>query len=198
MAIVDVNGNPIRHNKYKEHDRIANIEFGSGIGYFGKREYPECYLTDQKIPQVQHFMECVPDYHNSDCHYIDFVCDFYHHNFNGRLFQRIVLCNPHEFGYKGLLEARIFFDRAGDLLDKNGQIIVICSRSNPFGKKKNLDIYLGHNIRTNQSKYQFEIEDFEEMDTTHRIRTEYRFKQSCLIKDTIPNQKITIKKISNQ
>lgn len=197
MAIFDINGNHIKPNNYNNLDEIVNIEFGSGKGYFGKSEYPECYLTDQKIPQVQHFMECLPDYHNSDCHYIDFACDFYHHNFNGRLFQRIVLCNPHKFGYKGLLEARIFFNRAGDLLDKDGRIIIICSRSNAFGKKKNLDLYLGHNIRTNQSKYQFEMEDFEEMDTTHRIRTEYRFKQSCLIKDTIPNQKITIKKISN-
>lgn len=196
MAIFDISGNHITPNNYNNLDEIVNIEFGSGKGYFGKREYPECYLTDQKIPDLQHFMECLPDYHNSDCHYIDFACDFYHHNFNGRLFQKIVLCNPYEFGYIGLSEAKIFFNRAGDLLDNNGQII-ICSKSNPFVKKRKLVDYLGCNISSFQSKYKFIMQEFEEMNETHRIRQDYRFKYSCLIKDATPDQKITIKKISN-
>jgi hypothetical protein len=198
MAIVDINGDYIKQNKYNEYDKVVNIEFGSGKNYFGKCEYPECYLTDKNIPQTPHFIECLPDYHEADCHYIDFACDFYHHNFNGRLFKKIVLCNPYEFGYKGLLEAKIFFNRAGDLLENSGRIIIICSRTNPYVKKAKLDEYLTCSSPLVKSNYQFVLEEFEEMDAMHRIRKEYKFKQSCLKSDATPHQKITIKKISTQ
>jgi hypothetical protein len=198
MAIIDINGNPIKHNEYNEHDKIVNIEFGSGKNYFGKREYPECYLTDINVPSVMHFMDVFPDYLNADCHFIDFTCNFYSHNFNGRLFEKIILCNPYDFGYNGLLEGKFFFDRAGDLLEHNGQLIIICSKSNPFASKKKLDLYLRSDGSSFQSKYKFEVEAFEEMDINHRIVKEYQFKQCCLEKITIPNQKIIIKKNSTR
>ncbi len=195
MAIFDINSNYIKQNKYDKYDKVVNIEFGSGKNYFGKCEYPECYLTDKNIPQSPHFMECLPDYHEADCHYIDFACDFYDHNFYGRLFQKIILCNPFGFGYQ-LSEGRLFFNRAGDLLDNNGQIIIICSKTNPHVKKKLLDFYLSTNNPLWKSRYDFEIEHFEVMDNEHYIRKQYKFKQSCLIKDATPDQKIIIKKIS--
>lgn len=197
MAIFDINGTPIKHNEYKKHDNIVNIEFGSGKNFFGKCEYPECYLTDKNIPQLQHFIECLPDYHKANCHYIDFACDFYNYNFDGRLFQKIILCNPYDFGYQGLAEGKLFFDRTGDLLDNNGQIIIICNKSNQFVKKKKLDDYLRCAIPSLQSKHKFIVEEFEEMNETHKIRQNYKFKQACLEKDATPDQKIIIKKNSN-
>ena len=193
MAILSRNGNPIEQNNYNVNDGIIHIEFGSGDTCFGKREYPRCYLTDLKIPAKQHFMQCLPDYENVDCHYIDFECDFYNHNFDGRLFEKIILCNPYNFGCYGLIEGQIFFNRLGELLNNGGQVIIICNKTNPFASKRKVQSFLD-NVDF-RSRYEFQINEILDIDETHIIRQDYNFKYCCLLKNATPDQLIIINKI---
>lgn len=196
MAINDVNGNQITQNFYNVSDGIINIEFGAGKGYFGKKEFPSCYTTDKKTPSVDHFILHPLNYDTIDCHYIDFDCDFFEHNFNNRKFNNIILCNPYGFGYYGYLGAQKFFNRAGEILNDNGKIIVLCTHSNKFAKKDALEDYLSLEDSDFKSNYEFMLEEFVNLDANHPINQGYKFHQSCLNKKTIPNQKLVITKVS--
>lgn len=134
------------------------------------------------------------DYINEDCHYLDGTCNFYEHDFK-RKFDNLIFCNPYNYGYLGLSGAKIFFDKAGDILSENGRIHIIGKSSNKWCKKDALDSFLKNEIPIYKSKYNYEVEDFEELDSNHPINVNYVFFESGLKKITIPNEKIIIKKI---
>jgi hypothetical protein len=193
MPILDINGHPITH--LNSQSNIRNIEFGAGKNYFGKVLYPECFLTDKNLPPLSHFTE-LPYYDkDSNCHYIDFICDFDNHNFNEHTFDTIILCNPFGFGYSTLILAQSFFNRLGDLLNDNGQVVVISSHTNIFGKQKNLQRFLDSTDPEFYSKYIFELESFEELTPEHVIRLDFTFRKSCLDEIATPSQKMIIRKI---
>jgi len=195
MDIIDNLGRPIEaYNDFPNNLNVHNIEFGAGKNNFGKIEYPNCYLTDLEYPKnKQYYFERIGE--DLDCHFLDSICDFYKTSID-RQFQNIILCNPYGFGYSGFGNAKKFFDRAGDLLLDNGRLQIIGSWKNPWCKKESFDNYLLTDLVVYKSKYQFELESFEELDENHDIIKKYNFYAMGLETTTIPNQKLTIKKTS--
>lgn len=196
MMILDKHGNPIIYHENFPHDmEVTNIEFGAGRNDFGKREYPNCFVTDLSYPEdlKSYFNEYHEDI--SDYHYLDNLCDFYNTNFQ-RQFQNIILCNPYGYGFSGLAGAKKFFDRAGEILVNNGQIHIIGKSNNPWCKKESFDKFIKNDtIKEFQSKYKFKLESFENLDTDHQINTIYKFYTTGLKKETVPDERLTIKKL---
>ncbi len=195
MPILDKFGNEIAHHIDFPNDlEVNNIEFGAGRNNFGKREHPNCYLTDLSYPELLlHFKEH-NDYETQDCHYLDNVCHFYDYNFT-RKFENIILCNPFGYGFSKLGNAQKFFNRAGDILSENGKIHIIGKSNNPWCKKESFDKFLKNEIETYKSKYNFEIESYDPLDSNHEINTSYIFYCTGLRDKTIPNERLIIKKL---
>ncbi|MDQ5930359.1 MAG: hypothetical protein QG594_2147 [Bacteroidota bacterium] len=195
MPILDKFGNEILHHiEFPNDTNVHNIEFGAGKNNFGKREYPNCFLTDLEFPDfVLHFKQDI-DYSNSDCHYLDGICDFYDYNFN-RKFENIILCNPFGYGYKGLGDAKFFFNRAGDILTQNGKIHIVGKSNNDWCKKDSFDKFIKNEIEVFKSKYDFELETYELLDSNHEINIKYKFYQTGLKRLTEPNERLIIKKL---
>jgi hypothetical protein len=195
MPLIDKFGNPILYHLNFPNDlEVSNIEFGAGRNDFGKREYPNCYVTDLSYPELlSHFTDFNED--TIDYHFLDNLCDFYNSKFD-RQFENIILCNPYKYGFKGLGGAKKFFDRAGEILVKNGKIHIIGKSNNPWCKKESFDKFIKNDeIPAFKSKYDFELEDFEILDELHEINTNYRFYSTGLEKQTIPNERLIIKKL---
>lgn len=195
MPILDKFGNPISyHIDFPNDLEVSNIEFGAGRNNFGKREYPNCYVTDLSYPELlsyfTHFNEDSTEYH-----FLDNICDFYDSKFD-RKFENIILCNPYKYGFKGLAGAKKFFDRAGEILVTNGKIHIIGKSNNPWCKKESFDNFIKNDeIPAFKSKYNFELENFETLDELHEININYRFFSSGLLKETMPNERLIIKKL---
>ncbi|WP_175622834.1 hypothetical protein [Chryseobacterium schmidteae] len=194
MPIVDKFGNPIQYHENFPHDlNIVNIEFGAGRNNFGKREYPSCYLTDLSYPKMLSYFNEYND-ENSDYHYLDNICNFYDSSFD-RQFQNIILCNPYNYGFKKLWDGKKFFDRAGELLNEQGELHIIGKSSNYWCNKESFDKFSKNEIGTYISKYQFELLSFENLNEEHEINQNYTFYTSELRQRTIPNERLIIKKL---
>ncbi|MDQ6470132.1 hypothetical protein RB619_05715 [Flavobacterium sp. LHD-80] len=196
MPILDKNGNPIAYHEIFPGDvEVNNIEFGAGRNNYGKIEYPNCYVTDLSYPAElkSYFQEYEDD--NTDYHYLDNICDFYNTNF-GRQFENIILCNPYGYGFYGLAAAKKFFDRAGEILIENGLIHILGKNNNKWSKKESFDKFIKNDVITvYQSKYDFKLESFETLDSEHDINVKYKFYTTGLLTETIPNERLIIKKL---
>lgn len=194
MPINDINGTPIIHHLNFPNDVVTNIEFGAGKNYFGKKEFPDCYLTDLTIPDgLPHFTHYV-DYEVENCHFLDANCDFYEYNFE-RTFKNIILCNPFNYGYNGLGSAKKFFDRAGELLSENGKIHIIGSSLNKWCCKDSFDEYLKNDIEVYKPNHTFIIEEHEKLTRQHQINLTYSFFRTELKDRTVPDERLVIKKV---
>jgi hypothetical protein len=194
MPVLDKFGNPIQfHANFPYDNDILNIEFGAGRNNFGKREFPSCYLTDLSYPNLLSYFSDYTD-ENEDYHYLDNICDFYDIRL-GRQFDNIILCNPYMYGYKNLGEAKRFFNRAGKILNTDGKLHIIGSSSNPWCKKDSYDKYVKNEIEAYFSEYNFELESFEVLNQEHEINRAYNFFTSGLNQQTVPNEKLIIKKL---
>lgn len=193
MSILDKNGNPIEYYANFPNDQeILNIEFGAGKNNFGKREYPSCYLTDKYFPQVPSYFNEY-DSEEIDYHFLDHTCDFYESHFE-RNFDNIILCNPYDYGFKKLGDAKKFFNRAGTLLNANGRLHIIGSSFNPWCNKESLDKFIKNEIEQYFSTYKFELESYEDLDTDHVINQKYDFYSTGLNQKTTPNERLILKK----
>lgn len=193
MPITDINGNPLVHHVNFPIDEVRNIEFGAGKNYFGKREFPSCYITNLTTPNLHHFTH-YPNYELEDCHYLDATCDYYNYNFN-REFENIILCNPYHFGFSGLGAGKRFFDRAGELLCREGKIHIVGHSSNPWCGIDYYDEYMSNEIEEFKSIYEFELLGCVPLPRTHPINTTYKFFKSELLDRTYPDQMLVIKKL---
>ncbi len=193
MPINDIHGIPLIHHPNFPNDIVNNIEFGAGRNYFGKKEFPHCYLTDLKMPDLNHF-STYENYEIEDCHFLDASCDFYKFNF-GRTFENIILCNPYFYGFLGLGNAKKFFDRAGDLLSQQGRIHIIGSSSNKWCSKDSFDEYFENEIDEYKSNHTFVLDVHEELTRQHQINLTYNFYKTELRDPTIPNQRLVIQKM---
>lgn len=193
MPILDLYGDEIlHHNDFPNNVEIKNIEFGAGKNFYGKKEFPKCYLTDLSYPDFLHFSQN-ENYNEDNSHFLDDICDFYEYNFE-RTFENIILCNPFGYGFKDLGDAKRFFDRAGELLIDNGEIHIVGSSINPWCSIDSFNEYMLNEIEIYKSLYNFQVESFEELSRECRINTTYRFYKRELKQITIPNQKLVIKK----
>lgn len=194
MSIVDKFGDPIQYHGNFPHDlNVMNIEFGAGRNDFGKREYPSCYLTDLTYPEMlSYFREYNED--TVDYHFLDNVCNFYDSSFE-RQFDNIILCNPFDYGFKKLGDAKKFFDRTGELLNVDGRLHIVGHSNNPWCKKDSFDNFIKNEIEVYFSKYKFELETYEVLNTDHEINQTYKFYSTGLNQRTVPNERLIIKKL---
>lgn len=197
MPIFDRFENEISHHvDFPSNLEINNIEFGAGRSFYGKKEYPKCYLTDLNYPELLHFTQA-ENYTEENSHFLDDLCNFYDYNFE-RTFENIILCNPYGFGLNGLGEAKKFLDRAGQLLNVNGEIHIIGSSSNYWCNKESFEDYFHNEIEVYKSNYKFVLQEFNELSRQDNINITYRFYQTALKKITVPNEKLVIKKVENE
>lgn len=195
MPINDVNGMPIVYYNNFPNDDVRNIEIGAGRNYFGKREFPSCYVTDLKIPQLQHFTN-FQDYENQDCHFLDAEFSYFETDINGRTFDNLIFCNPNEFGFLGIGCAKDFLNKAGEMLSENGLIHILGHKRNPWSKSDNIIRYLKKLTDEEQLSCNLEIVSVEDIGSDHRYLQEYRFTRCDIETTTEPNEKIIIKKIA--
>lgn len=193
MPIYDKNGVPLVHHVNFPEDEVQNIEFGAGRNNFGKREFPNCYLTDLIYPKLQHFTTD-ENYEQGNYHFIDGLCNFYEYNFNKR-FDRIILCNPFNYGYKELGGGKLFFDRIDDLLTEDGEVHIIGKACNPWCSKESLDEYFENQLEPFKPKSNFEIKEYEILPLEHNINLNYIFYKTELNDRTIPDERLVIKRI---
>lgn len=195
MPISDINGRPLQHYTNFPNDEVLNIEFGAGKGHFGKKEFPNCYLTDLSIPEIPHFTLHPDDYENIDCHYLDYECNYFETNLNGKTFDNLIICNPFEYGFLGIGTAKDFLDRAGELLNDNGCVYIIGHSKNPWSKYRNIERYLDKLKASGELTYNMELTK-ETIDDQHDY-SKYNFTHCDLKTTTEPNEKIIIKKLAS-
>lgn len=131
-------------------NNVNNIEFGAGRGYFGKKEFPECFLTDVNCEGLTHFSEIKEDEEN--CHYLDKTVDYFNFDNEGRKFNRLIFCNPFNFGLKMRYEALKFLKKAESLLMNDGEVFLLGQHANGFIKKENAEKW----IKYHNEEYGFE------------------------------------------
>lgn len=141
---------------------VNNIEFGAGRGYFGKVEFPECFLTDVNCEGLTHFTEAGEDINN--CHYLDKTVDYFNFDSKGRKFNTLIFCNPFNFGLSMKYEALKFLRKAESLLINNGEIFLLGQHSNGFIKKQKAEKWINyHNKEYGFEKWKIdrELDDVE-------------------------------------
>ena len=94
------------------------IELGAGESGFGRKFYPKCLETDSDLSLL-----------NTNC--IDVITDAHKICVDDGSFDRVILCNPYEYGFireEGLVLLREIVR----ILKDKGQVILIASSSNPY------------------------------------------------------------------
>lgn len=196
MPIFDIHENEIIHHlNYPNDVEISNIEFGVSKSHFGKKEFPLCYLTDKQYPNLPHF-KSVDNYDDETCHYLDGTCDFLNDDLNGRTFDRLIFCNPFGYGFNGREYSKEFLNRAGTLLNDDGEIFFIGNRCNGWVKYDNVNKYLNYLIEKEELNYRLELSELTELTPAHNYVTNYVYNLCDISKETTPNQMFTIKKIA--
>lgn len=195
MPILDINGNAISSSlDFPNNGNILNLEIGAGINYFGKKYFPLCYLLDIEMPNYPHFDQ-VEDYEGNNVHYLDYVCNFYEIE-TDRTFDRIIFCNPYEFGLHSEVSAKKFLDKIGDLLNVGGVAVIIGNHTNRFAKYRNADRFLKRLNENNDLKYGFELSDLTEIADTHEYRVNQVFRKMLTDEPTIVNEYYNFTKTS--
>ncbi|MCV9931802.1 methyltransferase [Flavobacterium sp. LS1R47] len=172
MAITDSSGQNFSTHDFNQTDDILNIEFGAGSGFFGKKNYPKCYTTDLSFPEKNHFsLESSYD-KDTNCHYIDFECDFLSYNFGTKKFETIIICNPYGYGIRRPTEGKNFFDRIGNLLSESGALYVITQENNGYFNSKVVKKQFNKNLDNEfKSSYAYDWHSYD----NEGINTHYAF-----------------------
>lgn len=152
---------------------VASIEFGAGKGYFGKIEFPNCFLTDLNDPGVLHVSEVIEN-ESVDCHYLDGIVDYFDYNFQERKFNRLIFCNPFLFGFNGKYGTNKFLNRAKELLNIDGEIFVLGQKNNGWVNKKNAQKWVNvynSNVNNNWSFISdLTTKELEDINSRHLFR----------------------------
>lgn len=195
MAIFDIFNNEILHFENFPNDEVHTIEFGAGKGCFGKKFLPTCYLTDIYQIDLPHFKTLDEYDENSNCHYLDHICDFLDSPSIERTFNKLVFCNPYEFGVGGYGETKQFLSRAGELLDIGGEILIVGNSTNRWSQYKKAKKYYDQLIQDENLDYRFEIADLITLNDNHPYRVNNVYTLSNINVQTFPNQLYTITKL---
>ncbi len=98
--------------------KFQSIELGAGESEFGRKFYQKCLETDSDLSLL-----------NTNC--IDVITDAHKICVDDGSFDRVILCNPYEYGFireEGLVLLREIVR----ILKDKGQAILIASSHNPY------------------------------------------------------------------
>lgn len=194
MPRQDINGNDFEYYPvFPDNQTVKNIEFAAGKTFFGKKEFPNCYLTDVKIPDVEHFMTYPQDYETRDCHFLDQQCDYNNVETLGRSFDNVLFCNPLGIGFKGRDETKSFLEKASSILAQDGTIIVLGNSTNPWSKFESLNRHYRNLVALELLADEFVFE-LEQIDDAHPYRANHQFYITDFSAPTFPNQLIKIQR----
>lgn len=143
---------PDYRETFPSNEEVHHIEFGAGLGYFGKKEFPNCFLTDLSDYSFTHFNDLLDPTEIDKCHFLDKVSDYYSLDVQGRKFNKLIFCNPFGYGFRGKNETAKFLKRAEELLNVNGEIFVVGQVGNRWVKKIETEKWINlYNQNINQT-----------------------------------------------
>ena len=105
--------------------KFQSIELGAGESVFGRKFYPKCLETDSDLSLL-----------NTNC--IDVITDAHKICVDDGSFDRVILCNPYEYGFireEGLVLLREIVR----ILKDQGQVILIASSFNPYCQPQRIE-----------------------------------------------------------
>lgn len=195
MPIVDINNIEIvPHQNFPNDMDVENIEIGASKNYFGKKYYPFCYLTDKfPVEGLFHFTETA-EYDETNCHFLDYVGDFFELQID-RTFNNIIICNPYGFGFQGKEYSKLFLNKAGNLLNDGGSMIVIGNSKNGWSKYESANKWLTKLTLEGELNYSMQISQLQILQDTHEFRVNHTFNKIAISEPTKPNEMFTIQKI---
>lgn len=191
MPILDRQGNHlVSYDDFPLNDEVHNIEFGAGVNYFGKKEFPNCFLTDIQPPSCDHFLVHPDDYEKKECHFLDSMCNYLNADFGHKTFYNLIFCNPFNIGFIGQGHADEFINRATALLNEDGKIYILGNTRNPWTKSRSIRKYLSEKVDLGEVEIEVTT-----LDENHSYIAEYTYKQCDMVTTTTPNELIIIKKL---
>lgn len=198
MAFLDIHNNEIAHHpSFPNDEEVINLEIGAGRNFFGKKFFPNCYLTEDNhsdVKNLKHFKE-LDDYNEeSKCHFIDSFRDLYSLKGLGKTFNRIICCNPFEYGFANVLKTINTLNTLGELLTVGGHILIMGNNYNKWSKRDKFDKYYIEGI--NDINYRFEVSDYTVLDDNHRFVVDHTYYRTCMEEPVRPTYVYSIKKIS--
>jgi len=155
-----------------------NIELGAGCGDFGKRYYLECCLTDNDIGLRDLCLPCR----------IDCFCDANSLPFSENSFDRIIICNPYNYGFRELNEAKLLLNELVRILKDDSSIIIIGHESNKFCTPKQVRKRIGEISSHINADIRFSAENID----AKRLYHGYRFLTVGGKRETVPNRRMTL------
>jgi len=195
MPILDQTGTEIVHyTNFPDDDGVNNIEVGAGRNCFGKKYFNQCYLTDLSTPNYPHFSQN-DNYDEINSHFLDEIVDFYNLT-PVRTYNRIIFCNPVGFGFQGKENAKKILNKAGELLNLDGEILVVGNSTNGWAKYDSATKWLGRLVQDGLLDYNFQISALSPLTENHIYRTDHMFWKMTVDEPTIVNQMFTITKIA--
>jgi len=196
MPIYDINNTEIvHHNNFPLDEDVRHIEIGASINCFGKRFFPNCYLTDMIDIPLPHFSNS-PEYSLGNCHFLDFRCNFFEIDFRNKFFDMVICCNPNGYGFRGLEFSKIFLNQAADILNTEGIIHVIGNSTNPWSKYDNASKYIEKLNESGDLTHALEISELSILDEAHIYRNNHSYTRNNYSEEAVPNQLFTIRKIN--
>lgn len=199
MAVEDLNGELIKHHPdFPNDSSVENVEIGAGKTAFGKKFFPNCYLTERMespVSNLTHFTK-LDDYNEEDanCHFIDHFSDLDGIVSNPKTFSHVICCNPYGYGFRSENSTVKILNAVGKILDIEGKLIILGNSSNPWADYKK--------ARKNFSKvssglnFNFELSEIEELSEEHIYRIGHKFFMTNLNKITNPTFRYFLTRIS--
>lgn len=167
-----------KYNQQEDDGLTKHLELAAGNGVFGKKYFPPCYATDIDAKKQN----------------IDFQCDAEKTNFPDNRFNKIIICNPHGFGFKKEEESLKLLNELTRILTVEGSIIIIGNdKKNVYCKVKNVEKQIAV---FNQISKDICLEMSYEGIIPEQAYNGYKFYQSDGVIETVPDVKIVIKLIS--
>jgi hypothetical protein len=194
MALNDINNEELRSFEGFPNDlQVLHIELGAGINNFGKKFFPDCYLTDKDeliFSDYPHFMTQYPDYEKLNCHYNDIRFDIFAESglIPDNRFKTVIFCNPYHYGFRYEDNAILSLDLVGRILEPGGQLIVLVNHTNRWAQYRETSKLFNRLSQENKLKYEFFISPLTIMDENHEYRKEHKYFTCVMGEETRPTQ----------
>jgi len=164
---------------FVENIEIKNVELGAGCNEFGKKYYPQCYLTTIDADSIK---QCKPKPK------IDIYCDAYNTPFQDCRFEHVIICNPFGYGFKTKHDSSKLINEIVRILLNKGKIIIISNIRNSFFKANKIEQYFEEYKKTNNINFVFKMEEID----AEKIYPDIMFFQSDGETQTKPSHQVEL------